>query len=65
MIIVWDGRENVKVEVPVDYWNNTCGLCGTFDGDITNEYLDSNGVLVSYVIFFSFHVLPKILLFML
>ncbi|XP_038059591.1 IgGFc-binding protein-like [Patiria miniata] len=47
LIIQWDGSSTVKVEVPYQYWNNTCGLCGTFDGDRLNDYRRSDGELVN------------------
>ena len=44
--LVWDGRYTVKVTVPESYWNRTCGLCGTYDGDEHNEYRRPDGSLV-------------------
>lgn len=43
----YDGSETANIEVSYDYWNATCGLCGTFDDDKTNEFRLQDGSLVS------------------
>ena len=43
----YDGGDTAYIEVPYTYWNNTCGLCGTFDDDRNNEYRLQDGSLVS------------------
>ena len=45
--IRWNGQSNVEVTIPGTYWNRTCGLCGTFDGDAGNDYTQPDGLLVS------------------
>ena len=37
----------MTVSIPAAYLHNTCGLCGTFDNDKSNEYRLKNGSLVS------------------
>jgi hypothetical protein len=44
--IQWNGKAVVMVTVPETYWNRTCGLCGSFDGDQGNEYRLPDGSLV-------------------
>ena len=44
----WNGKRNAQVEVPYQYWNRTCGLCGNFDGDYMNDFVTPDGSLVSY-----------------
>ena len=43
---MWNGQQNVMVTIPVAYWNRTCGLCGTFDGDKHNDFALQDGSLV-------------------
>lgn len=43
----WDGRESVFVAVTSDHRGNTCGLCGKFDGDKTNDFETQSGKVVS------------------
>ena len=45
--IRWDGWTGLTVRVPGMYWNRTCGLCGSFDGDKENDYRLPDGSLVS------------------
>jgi integrin beta 3 len=44
--IVWDTRKMVQIEAPVTLWDKTLGLCGTMDGNVTNDFLDRNGALI-------------------
>ena len=48
----WNGRNGINIALSSEYWNNTCGLCGTFDGDRMNDYRLPNGEVlgVSYSI---------------
>ena len=43
----WNGKRNAQVEIPYQYWNRTCGLCGNFDGDYMNDFVTPDGSLVS------------------
>ena len=47
LVVRWNGQRNAQVEIPYTYWNRTCGLCGTFDGDFTNDFTIPDGSLVS------------------
>ncbi|EFA10333.2 hemocytin [Tribolium castaneum] len=41
--IKWDGLQLVQVEVSESLWNRTQGLCGSIDGDVSNDLLNKNG----------------------
>lgn len=41
--VQFNGGSSGRFQVPPLYWNNTCGLCGTFDYDNTNEFTTSYG----------------------
>ncbi|XP_021374155.1 SCO-spondin-like [Mizuhopecten yessoensis] len=43
----WDGRESVFLAVTSDQRGNTCGLCGKYDGDQSNDFLTDSGKVVS------------------
>ncbi|XP_071498841.1 IgGFc-binding protein-like, partial [Diadema antillarum] len=48
--VKWDGERTVEVRLPfAQYENVTCGLCGNFNGNQTDEYLTPDGQLVSDV----------------
>lgn len=53
----YNGRSRVLIEVPTDYWNNTCGLCGTFDDIRLNDFWTREGSVVSRVLFILFNLL--------
>ncbi|GFR88699.1 zonadhesin [Elysia marginata] len=36
--VTWDGNDRVNVIVPNNATNNTCGLCGNYDGDPDNDW---------------------------
>ena len=42
--VAFDGRHWVKVKVPYEYRNRTCGLCANFDGDKNNDMTTKTGV---------------------
>jgi len=46
-MVRWDGRESIFVAVTTDHKGNTCGLCGRFDGDKTNDFETDSGKVVS------------------
>ena len=48
--IVWNKKTDVMVTVPQAYWNRTCGLCGTFNGDKHDDFILPDGSLVSDLI---------------
>ena len=39
----YDGRHTADIYLTYDYWEKTCGLCGTFDGDKGNDQTLPNG----------------------
>ena len=43
--LVWDGKSYVEVIVTPDYHHQLCGLCGNFNGDVTDEYQGRDGVM--------------------
>lgn len=43
----WDGYEMVFVTVTDDLVGKTQGLCGTYDGDQTNDFTTDSGTVVS------------------
>lgn len=45
--IRYDGEDTAHIQVPFDYWNATCGLCGTFDDDRDNDFRLPDGTKVS------------------
>ena len=44
--IKWDGKNNAQIEMPQLYFNKTCGLCGTYDGNPDNDYKTPEGMQV-------------------
>lgn len=48
LTVRFDGRHSAEIEVSKDsYYNKTCGLCGTLDGDPDNDFKHPDGDLVS------------------
>ena len=47
LTVTWDGKRSAQIAISTDYWNNTCGLCGTFDDNPANDFLTPNGMVVS------------------
>ena len=50
LVVIWDTKNSVAVYVPYTYWNGTCGLCGTLDGDKTNDLTSPDGRLVGGIV---------------
>ena len=46
--VTWNGHANVQTKIATSYWNSTCGLCGTYDGDPSNDFITPENLLVSY-----------------
>ncbi|XP_041365590.1 SCO-spondin-like, partial [Gigantopelta aegis] len=44
--VKWDGRESVFVQLSEDLKGKTCGLCGVYDGDPTNDFTADGGAVV-------------------
>ena len=49
LLASYDGQHTAGVSISYSYWEKTCGLCGTFDGDKSNDFVLPNGELVSTV----------------
>ncbi|XP_077863539.1 alpha-tectorin-like [Saccoglossus kowalevskii] len=47
--ITWDTQNMVAVNVPQEYRNATCGLCGNFDGDDNNDFIGPEFTLIEDV----------------
>ena len=47
LTVVWDSKQSAQITISPDYWNNTCGLCGTYDDDPNNDFLTPDGIMVS------------------
>lgn len=43
--VLWDGASYVEVEVPVTMKGQLCGLCGNFNGNLTDDLITSDGIL--------------------
>ncbi|CAN7937256.1 unnamed protein product, partial [Ixodes hexagonus] len=41
--VVWDGRDLVEVSVEESLKGSMCGLCGQYDGDPANDFVNSHG----------------------
>uniref|UniRef100_A0A2C9M9G4 Hemocytin n=1 Tax=Biomphalaria glabrata TaxID=6526 RepID=A0A2C9M9G4_BIOGL len=41
--ILWDGRTRAYIKAPAEFYKKTIGLCGTFDGDQTNDFKTLEG----------------------
>ncbi|XP_042867748.1 kielin/chordin-like protein [Penaeus japonicus] len=41
--VLWDGGSYVEVEVPVSMRGHTCGLCGNFNGNATDDLTTKDG----------------------
>ncbi|XP_071498834.1 zonadhesin-like [Diadema antillarum] len=44
----FDGANTATIEVPYQYWNATCGLCGTFDDDRSNDFRLQDGSVTRF-----------------
>ncbi|XP_070536990.1 von Willebrand factor D and EGF domain-containing protein-like [Ptychodera flava] len=42
-------RLNIFLDIPSDDFNRSRGLCGTFDGHVTNDFTDRDGRVLQYV----------------
>ena len=43
----WDGDNTVDVLIDETFKNRTCGLCGNFNDDLSDDFKNPNGTLVS------------------
>ncbi|XP_033095406.1 IgGFc-binding protein-like, partial [Anneissia japonica] len=49
LVVRWDGTHSARVTVPPTLFNQTCGLCGNFDGNADNEFILPDGTEVENV----------------
>lgn len=55
LAVRYDGVHSAEIELSKElYWNMTCGLCGTLDGNAENDFTYPDGDLVSGQSRFSF-----------
>lgn len=47
--VSYDGNQHVQITVPAGYRDATCGLCGTLNGNIADEFLMPSGSLATSV----------------
>ncbi|XP_041419720.1 IgGFc-binding protein-like [Xenopus laevis] len=45
--VSYDGSHKATVTLPGEYWDNVCGLCGNFNGDKVDDFLNPDGNLES------------------
>ncbi|XP_032400298.1 zonadhesin, like [Etheostoma spectabile] len=45
----WDGNHYAQISVSSSYYNQTCGLCGDYDGNPNNDFTKPDGTLVGNV----------------
>ncbi|XP_071946555.1 IgGFc-binding protein-like isoform X2 [Antedon mediterranea] len=44
LVLRWDNKHTLETELPFDYMNSVCGLCGDFNGEASNDIsLKSDG----------------------
>ncbi|XP_039767583.1 mucin-6 [Ornithorhynchus anatinus] len=48
LVVMWNNNDYLMVLVESKYMKKTCGLCGNFDGDKTNEFQSEGKVLEPY-----------------
>ena len=50
LYVRWDGDSRVEVRVTAEFKNQTCGLCGNYNGDGSkeDEFRTPDGVFVSW-----------------
>ncbi|KAJ6610750.1 hypothetical protein lerEdw1_015226 [Lerista edwardsae] len=53
MEVSYNGHQHVEVVVPVTYRNVTCGLCGTLNGNASDDFSTPNASLVTSVVEFA------------
>ncbi|XP_071950627.1 IgGFc-binding protein-like [Antedon mediterranea] len=43
LVVQWDGGYDVDVSISADYFNMTCGLCGNYNGDGSDDFTLPDG----------------------
>ena len=46
--VLWNGDHTVYISIPDALMGKVCGLCGTYDGDPSNDFYIPDGSVVSY-----------------
>ncbi|XP_030044013.1 zonadhesin [Microcaecilia unicolor] len=49
LVVKFDGNHHLEIQLPGSYYNKVCGMCGNFNGNITDELLMPNGHLARNV----------------
>lgn len=47
LIVKFDGNHRVQVKIPENYSGKVCGLCGNFNGNAADDFLNPDGQLES------------------
>ncbi|KAG7492169.1 hypothetical protein MATL_G00012210 [Megalops atlanticus] len=47
LIVTYDANHYVRISVPYDYLNATCGLCGNFNNHQEDDFLSASGEVLS------------------
>lgn len=55
-LVYWDGKEDLMIKVPNEFKSTTTGhrlfgLCGTYDGNPNNDFVDELGTQVNFDVF--------------
>ena len=53
LVVEWDGVNSVSIGISAMYFNQTEGLCGTYDENKENDFTTPNGEIVSLVFCFT------------
>ena len=48
LVVSFNGQYDVDIGLPIAYKDKTCGLCGNFNDDTSDDFMDPNGQLVRY-----------------
>lgn len=48
LVVSFNGQYDVDISLPIAYQDKTCGLCGNFNDDVSDDFMDRNGQTVSY-----------------
>ena len=54
LLVSYNGKEDANVYLSYSYEGRTCGLCGSFDGDESNDFELPSGEMVSIINICSF-----------
>ncbi|KAF4081535.1 hypothetical protein AMELA_G00162330 [Ameiurus melas] len=45
LTVFWDENNSLSIEISTNYRNQTCGLCGDFNGILKNEFIENGQLL--------------------